>query len=129
MATKRMFSNIVIDSDSFLDLPPMAQLLYFHLGMRTDDDGFVGGAKRTVRNIGATDSDLQALIDEGFILNFPNSKAFLITHHRINNDLKNDRHHDTIYQTEFSQVEIKSRIYQRKPGANKPDTRCIHDRK
>jgi hypothetical protein len=119
-----MFSNVVIDSDRFLDLPPMAQLLYFHLGMKTDDDGFVGGAKRTARNIGATDDDLQALIDEGFLLDFPDSRVFLMAHHRINNFLQNDRHHDTVYQTEFAQVEEKDKVYRHKRPDDEPLTSC-----
>ena len=41
MAKRRMFSLDVVDTDSFLDLPASSQSLYFHLGMRADDDGFV----------------------------------------------------------------------------------------
>ena len=41
MANKRMFSVDVVETDAFLDLPPKTQALYFHLGMRADDDGFV----------------------------------------------------------------------------------------
>lgn len=127
MATKRMFSIVVTDSDRFLDLPPMAQLLYFHLGMKTDDDGFVGGAKRIARNIGATDDDLQALIDEGFLLEFPSSRVFLMAHHRINNFLQNDRHHDTVFQTEFAQVEEKDKVYRHKQPADESLTNCQQD--
>ena len=38
MANRRMFSLDVVDTDSFLDMPLTAQTLYFHLGMRADDD-------------------------------------------------------------------------------------------
>lgn len=41
MAQRRMFSLAVVDTDRFLSLPVGAQCLYFHLGMRADDDGFV----------------------------------------------------------------------------------------
>lgn len=47
MANKRMFSKAIIDSDMFLDMPKSAQALYFHLGMRADDDGFLDNAKRS----------------------------------------------------------------------------------
>lgn len=40
MAKRRMFSLDVVDTDAFLDLPASSQCLYFHLGMRADDDGF-----------------------------------------------------------------------------------------
>ena len=38
MAAKRMFSIDVIDTDKFLDMPVSTQALYFHFGMRADDD-------------------------------------------------------------------------------------------
>ena len=41
MAEKRMFSAKIIESDAFLDIPATAQMLYFHICMNTDDDGFV----------------------------------------------------------------------------------------
>ena len=44
MAQRRMFSPNIVDSDAFLDMPASSQLLYFHLGMRADDDGFVANA-------------------------------------------------------------------------------------
>ncbi len=46
MANRRMFSLDVVDTDVFLDLPISSQVLYFHLGMRADDDGFVSSPKR-----------------------------------------------------------------------------------
>lgn len=39
MARRRMFSLDVVDTDRFLDMPSSTQALYFHLGMRADDDG------------------------------------------------------------------------------------------
>ena len=47
MARRRMFSLDVVDTDRFLDMPSSTQALYFHLGMRADDDGFVASPKRT----------------------------------------------------------------------------------
>lgn len=52
MANKRMFSVDVVETDAFLDLPPKTQALYFHLGMRADDDGFVSSPRTIVRTIG-----------------------------------------------------------------------------
>ena len=100
MATKRMYSSNVIDSDPFLDLPMSAQLLYFHLGMKTDDDGFVLGARRIARYIGASEQDIITLVQHGFLIEFP-SKVYVITHFLVNNSLKNDRYHQTIYQKEY----------------------------
>ena len=41
MANRRMFSLDVVDTDKFLDMPASAQALYFNLGMRTDENGFI----------------------------------------------------------------------------------------
>lgn len=51
VAERRMFSKIIIDSDAFLEMPATAQILYFHLAMRADDDGFISSPKRIMRMI------------------------------------------------------------------------------
>ena len=68
MAERRMFHAAVVGSDAFLDLPPAVQALYFHLGMAADDDGFVNGPKQVARKLGLPATDLQQLIDSGFLL-------------------------------------------------------------
>ena len=45
MARRRMFSLDVVDTDRFLDMPTSAQNLYYSLGMRADDDGFVSNPR------------------------------------------------------------------------------------
>ena len=45
MAKKRMFSIDIVGSDAFLFFLYSAQCLYFQLGRRADDDGFVGNPK------------------------------------------------------------------------------------
>ena len=45
LANKRMFSVDVTETDAFLEMPLTAQALYFHLGMRGDDDGFVSNPR------------------------------------------------------------------------------------
>ena len=62
MANRRMFSLDVVDTDVFLDLPISSQALYFHLGMRADDDGFVSSPKRVTSMIGANQDDLKLLM-------------------------------------------------------------------
>lgn len=127
MATKRMFSNQVIGRDSFLDLEPMAQLLYFHCGMNTDDDGFISGVKRIARTIDATERDIRSLVDNGFLIEFPDSKVYVVTHHRVNNDLKNDRYHPTTYQKEFNCLEVtENKEYRPKQPVSNQDTTCNH---
>lgn len=66
MANRRMFSNRVIDRASFLRLAPTARLLYYDLGMKADDDGFVE-AFTVIRTTGAMEDDLHALEAKGFV--------------------------------------------------------------
>ena len=99
MAERRMFAKTIIDSDSFLDMPMSTQVLYFHLSMRADDDGFVNNPKRIQRMIGANDDDLKLLIAKNFIILFE-SGVIVIKHWKIHNYLRNDRYKPTVYQEE-----------------------------
>ena len=99
MAQKRMFSLAVVDTDKFLDMSSSAQALYFHLGMHGDDDGFVSSPKKIARTAGCNDDDLRLLAAKGFVIPF-DSGVIVITDWNINNTLKNDRYHETVYQEE-----------------------------
>ena len=103
MAQKRMFSLSVVDTDKFLDMSSSAQALYFHLGLHGDDDGFVASPKRIARTVGCNDDDLRLLAAKGFIIPF-NSGVVVITDWNINNTLKNDRYHETVYQEEKAKI-------------------------
>ena len=59
MAQKRMFSNLVVGSDDFLEMPDSSQNLYFHLSMQADDDGFVDNWKSIMRMTGKKEDDLK----------------------------------------------------------------------
>lgn len=112
MAEKRMFSSNVIDSDAFLDMSPTARLLYYDMGMRADDDGFIDSPKKIMRIIGASDSDLKELIDNGFVLRFE-SGVIVIRHWYVNNRVRRDTYHETIYTEEKSRLLLeKNNVYQ-----------------
>ena len=106
MAKKRMFNVDIVGSDAFLDLPHTAQALYFQLGMRADDDGFVGNPKTIQRIAGAKESDLEVLVKKRFLLQFP-SGVVVIKHWKINNDIKKDRYSPTVYTDEFQMLSTK----------------------
>lgn len=106
MAEKRMFTQKIIDSDAFLDMPLSTQALYFHLNMRADDDGFVNSPKRIQRTIGATDDDLRLLIAKRFVICFDNG-VIVIKHWRMHNTLKSDRYKPTQYQELLETLEVK----------------------
>lgn len=104
MADKRMFSKTVVDSDAFLDMPLSTQALYFHFGMRADDDGFVNGPKKIQKMISASEDDIRVLIAKGFIIPF-DSGVIVIKHWKIHNTLKADRYKPTVYQEEMTKLE------------------------
>lgn len=105
MAQRRMFSLKIVDTDAFLDMPQSSQLLYFHLSMRGDDDGFVSNPKKIMRMIGSLDDDYKLLILKRFIIQF-DSGICVIKHWRIHNYLQNDRYNETQYIREKSQLKI-----------------------
>lgn len=103
MAERRMFAQTIVDSDAFLDLPLSAQALYFHLGMRADDDGFINNPRKVMRMIGADEEALQALYDKNFIIGFE-SGVVVIKHWKIHNYIRKDRKQDTLYTEEHEQL-------------------------
>lgn len=104
MAQRRMFNRAITESDLFTDMPLSAQALYFHLGMETDDDGFVVSPRRIQRALGATDDDMRLLIAKQFVIAFETG-ALVVTHHRANNTLRNDRYKPTLCAEEREQLE------------------------
>lgn len=103
MAQKRMFSLQVTDTDKFLDMSSSAQALYFHLGMHGDDDGFVSSPRKIARAAGCNDDDFRLLAAKGYIIPFE-SGVIVITDWHINNTLKNDRYHPTIFSEERAKL-------------------------
>jgi hypothetical protein len=106
MAQKRLFSMQIVDSDAFLDMPMTSQLLYFHLSMRADDEGFVGNPKRVIKMIGSSEDDFKVLIAKRFLLTFE-SGVVVIKHWLIHNTIRMDRFNPTNYQEEKSTLFLK----------------------
>jgi hypothetical protein len=94
MAERRMFAKTIIDSDAFLDMPQSSQLLYFHLAMRADDDGFINNPKSITRNVKCNEDDLTLLTAKKFIIPFQ-SGIVVIKHWKIHNYIRSDRYKRT----------------------------------
>lgn len=105
MANRRMFARTVTESDGFLDLSKDAQLLWFHLGLIADDDGFLNGTRRVMRLCGIDESALSELVTKGFLLEF-DTGVFLIRDWLIDNQIRGDRYHETTFQHEKSLVSL-----------------------
>jgi len=106
MAQRRMFSKEIIDSDAFLTMPASAQNLYFHLGMRADDDGFINNSRSIMAMIHASEDDMRILLAKSYVIQFE-SGVIVIKHWRMNNYLRNDRYNPTKYTEEKEQLFIK----------------------
>ena len=107
MAQRRMFSRKITESDQFLDMPMSSQVLYFHINMQADDDGFVGNVKMIKRMIGASDDDLKILIAKEYIIPFE-SGVVVIKDWKIHNYIRSDRYNETFYKYEKSLLELDS---------------------
>lgn len=100
MANKRMFALSIVDTDKFLEMPMTSRYLYYELGMRGDDDGFVSNPRKILRITGCRNDDLKKLAEEGYIKIF-DSGILVITDWRTNNYIRSDRYQPTTHQSEY----------------------------
>ena len=103
MSNRRMFSNRVIDRAAFLRLSPTARLLYYDLGMKADDDGFVE-AFTVMCTTGARDEDLRALESRGFVKILDDDLLTWIPDWLENNQIKGDRYHPSLHHDLLDQL-------------------------
>ena len=99
MATKRMFSLKIVDTDAFTEMPNEAQLLYFRLCLAADDDGFVSNPRRVMRSYGIADDNMKILIAKKFVLVLKKDECsiVLIKHWRMHNTIQRDRYTPSPY--------------------------------
>ena len=121
MANRRMFSKDVVDTDKFLEMPPSTQALYFHLGMRADDDGFVSSPKKITQFVNCGNDDLKLLLAKGYLIPFE-SGVVVISDWNVNNWIRADRKHATRFEQEKSLLSISNDIYIL--DANQVPTKC-----
>jgi hypothetical protein len=120
MAERRMFAKTIIDSDAFLEMPLSTQALYFHLGMRADDEGFLNNARKIMRMIGASEDEMKVLISKRFVILFE-SGVIVIKHWKIHNYIQTDRFKETLYTEERKKLKLKDN------KGYSLDTKCIQD--
>ena len=92
MAKSRMINKALISKDMFLQLSGGTQLLYFHLCMNADDDGFVDNAITLLQQLPVKLEDLKTLIEKGYVI-IMEDYLYVITHWRVHNNI--DRKHYT----------------------------------
>lgn len=125
MAERRMFAKKITESDAFLDMPSSTQMLYFHLSMNADDDGFVNNPKKIQRMCGASDDDFKLLVAKSFVILFE-SGIIVIKHWKMHNYIQSDRYKPTDYVDEKSMLGLKkNKAYTL--DENQMYTKCIQD--
>ena len=120
MAKKRMFSLDVVDLDSFIEMPISAKLLYYDLGMRADDDGFVGNPKKITLLAGCNKEDIETLIKNEFIYMF-SSGVIAIRHWNVNNHIRKDRYNETFRIDEKRLLKLENNVYELKDNSGIPN--------
>ena len=115
MASRRMFSIRITESARFLKMPPSSQNLYFHLGMRADDDGVVE-AYPIMRMTSSTEDDLKVLIAKGFVSVLNDDLVVFIDDWVENNNIRADRKIDSIYRDLLLQIVPDANLKPAKPS-------------
>lgn len=117
-----MLNRKIVTSDAFLDMPPTTQLLYFHLNLSADDDGFIDSPKMVMRLANSSDDDIRILLAKRYLLTF-DSGIYVIKHWWLHNQFRKDRHKPTVYTEEILQLVKKSNgSYTEKPNGNQVAT-------
>lgn len=107
MADRRMFAKTILESDAFTSMSSEAQILYVHLCMHADDDGFMNNARGVCKSLGFTKTKLDELFKKRFLLDMGDGIT-VIKHWKINNYIQKDRYKPTIYQEQFERLKVKN---------------------
>lgn len=110
MAERRMFARSIIESDEFADLPTGSKLLYFIIGVSSDDEGFCKNVKMLMKIHDIETDCLESLIDAKFII--PINKVVVVRHWLLNNQIRKDRFHPSnCLERALINVENDTKIY------------------
>ncbi len=105
MANRRMFNKEIVSSDKFIDMPLSSQLLFFHLGINADDDGFVSSPNRISRSVGCSSDDIKILIAKCFVVGFE-SGVVVISDWCKHNQIRKDRYTPTMHIAEKESMQL-----------------------
>lgn len=115
-----MFSNRIANSAKFLQMPTEAQLLYFHMVMRADDDGIVE-AYPLLKLLSVPPDNFKVLITKGFVRQLNEDQVVVITEWLEHNTIRADRKVNSIYQELLIQNHPDIKIIAPKPRSDVED--------
>lgn len=105
MAERRMINKSVVSNDKFMNMSHGAQMLYFYMMFRADDDGFVGDSRLVCKALGYKKSHMMELIQNQYVFFFPSGVA-VIMHWRMHNQVSPSKKRPTIYTDELRMLTV-----------------------
>lgn len=112
MPKRRTISMNLYDSNNFISMTHSSQLLYTHLLIRSDDEGYYDGINRIMKLLDIKHDSKEELIDKGFLIVFE-SGITLIKHWLTQNSVCKDRFHNSRFIEEKIRIYVdKNKIYQ-----------------
>ena len=118
MARSRMINKALISKDCFLQLSCATQLLYFHLCLNADDDGFVDNAITLIKQLPVTVADLKTLIERGYVI-LLEDYLYVITHWRMHNRIDKNHYIGTAYVDYMKKLFLDdNNVYSLSKGTN-----------
>lgn len=96
MSNRRMFSNRIANSAKFLQMPSEAQVLYFHMVLRADDDGIVESYP-LMKLLGLAPDNFKVLLAKGFISQLNDDQVIVIHDWLEHNTIRADRKVNSMY--------------------------------
>lgn len=120
MANHRMFSNRIANSAKFLQMPEGAQLLYFHMVQRADDDGIVESYP-IIKLLGTAPDNLRILLAKAFIKQLNEDQVVVIPDWLEHNTIRADRKVDSIYKPLLIATYPEIKLIEAKPRTDVKD--------
>lgn len=112
-----MFSQRITNSARFLKMSHSAQNLYFHFGLRADDDGVVE-AFPIMQMLGSAEDDFKILVAKGFVVPLNDDLVAFITDWNEHNLIRADRKVNSIYKDLLLRIVPEAELVEPKPRAD-----------
>ena len=123
--SRRMLCTDITRSDAFLEMPQSTRLLYYDLVQEGDDEGFVDNPKMIMKLTGATDGDMQVLLEKKFVILPDEIKGIVVIKHWfIHNYIRADRKKETNYKELKALLDLDENNCYTMNGSQVP-TKCL----
>ena len=99
MKNRRMFSRDIVETGKFYLLDPKLQVLYLHLSMNADDDGYVDSFM-VLSSLRLQEEDLRVLEAKSLITIYDDLVVW-INDWTLNNQIRKDRYIPSIYSKKY----------------------------